>query len=181
MLKATSLFLRNLCDGLLGRGQDGRIRKALMLSPLIFRIRNRQSGFYLFLNKAIKYLLHANFPSIKPLYGFLWWERNVRLGLWRWLLAALYYIPMFKARCTHAGKNIQVINGIPDINENIKIIVGDNVIIYGTSGFQGYKVYPEPMLEIGNDSYIGPQVRIGVGERITIRFSLSDCCSHIYF
>jgi hypothetical protein len=50
---------------------------------------------------------------------------------------------MFKARCAYAGKNIQIINGIPDINENIKIVVGDNVIIYGSSGFQGYKVYPE--------------------------------------
>jgi len=139
-----------------------------MLSDFIFKIKSRENNFFTFLYKLGKGLMSINIPCFKPLYKFLWWERTFRLGLWRWLLKVFYYTPLFQSMCFKAGKNLNLKNGLPYVSDNLKIIVGDNVVIYGDSGFQGYKVYKDPVLEIGEHTFIGPKVRIGVGKEIRI-------------
>jgi len=83
-------------------------------------------------------------------------------------LKVFYYTPIFKSVCFKVGNNLNLVNGIPYVNENLKIIIGDNVMVYGDVGFQGYKVLKEPVLRIGDNTFIGPQVKIGVGKEIKI-------------
>lgn len=139
-----------------------------MINNFIFKIKNRENAFFNFLYKSAKNFTSFNIPCIKPIYKFLWWERRARLGSWRWLLKVFYYMPLFKSICFRVDKNLNLINGLPYINENLKVVIGNNVTIYGDAGFQGYKVFENPYLEIGDNTFIGPQVRIGVGKEIRI-------------
>ncbi|MFA5156301.1 MAG: acyltransferase [Candidatus Omnitrophota bacterium] len=135
------------------------------MNNLILKIRRKENRFYEFLGSVYK---NFSFPCITPLHKTFWWERKIRLELWRWFLKVFYYTPLFKSICFRVGGNLNLIDGLPFVNENIKIIVGDDVTIHGDAGFQGYKVNKNPVLEIDDSTFIGPQVRIGVGKEIKI-------------
>jgi len=140
-----------------------------MISDFIFKIKRRENKFFIFLYNLGKCLTKLNLPCIRPIHGMLWWERTMRLGLWRWILKVSYYTPLFQSMCFKVGKNLNLVNGLPEINENIKIVIGDNVEIYGVNtSFGGGKIKREPILEIGSNTFIGPAVKIGVCEKISI-------------
>ena len=139
-----------------------------MLKKFVHKIRNREGKFYSFIYDFLKRLMYFNILYIPVVHKFLRKERAARLGTWRWFLRVFYYIPLFKAGCFKCGGNLRLIDGLPYINDNIKLIVGDNVTIYGSAGFQGYKVVSKPVLEIGDNTFIGPGVRIGVGDRKSV-------------
>ncbi len=139
-----------------------------MLSSLIYRVKNRENAFFDRLYLIVKYLINFSFPCSRPFHKMLWWERKIRRALWGWLLRVFYYTPLFKSLCHKVGKNLNLIEGLPYTNENLTIRIGDNVRIYGSAGFNGYKVYEKPLLEIGDDTFIGPDVRVGVGKEIRI-------------
>ena len=139
-----------------------------MLSSLIYRVKNRESRFFDLLYVIARSVINFSFPCSRHFHKMLWWERKGRHALWGWLLRVFYYTPLFKSLCVKAGKNLRLIEGLPFTNENLTIRVGDNVRIYGSAGFNGYKVFEKPLLEIGDDTFIGPDVRIGVGKEIRI-------------
>ena len=139
-----------------------------MLSSLIYKVKNRENAFFDFLYLLGKFLINFSLPCFRRFHKTLWWERKMRHALWGWLLRVFYYTPLFKSLCLKVGKNLNLIDGLPYTNENLTIRIGDNVRIYGSAGFNGYKVYEKPLLEIGDDTFIGPDVRIGVGREIRI-------------
>jgi len=139
-----------------------------MLSTFIYKIKNRENAFFNLLFVICKALMGYSFPCIKPLHRMLWWERVIRGRFWRWLLRFFYYTPMFKSICSEVGERIILLDGIPYTNENLTIKIGDNVRIHGTAGFTGFKAYKKPLLKIGSGTYIGPDVRIGIGKEVSI-------------
>jgi len=139
-----------------------------MAGSFIYKIKNRENKFFDFLYRIAKWLIHFNIPCVKPIYKILWIERKVRVAVWRWGLRVFYYTPLFKSVCYKVSKNLNLIDGLPYTNGNLSIRIGANVRIYGSAGFQGYKVYEKPILDIGDGTFIGPDVRIGVGKEITI-------------
>jgi len=139
-----------------------------MLSNLILKIKNKDNKVFSYIHHLAKAIINFSFPCIRPLHKALWWERQLRLSVWRWLLKSFYYTPMFRAVCYKVGKNFNLVNGMPTVNENVKLVIGDNVTIWGDAGIQGYKVIERPLVEIGDNTFIGPQVRIGVGKHIKI-------------
>jgi len=139
-----------------------------MIRSFMLKIKNKNNKFYAFLNKSGKNLVNFSIPCIKPFHKLIWWIRFVLIAWWRWFLKSFYYTPLFKSMCYKTGKNLNLIGGMPYVNENLKIVIGDNVTIYGDAGFQGYKVFKNPILEIGNNTFIGPAVRIGIGKEVKI-------------
>ena len=140
-----------------------------MLSDLIFRIKNGDNVFFILLNRAYKNLMSFSIPCIKPIHNILWWERCLRQGSWQWLLKSFYYTPLFKSQCYKVGKNLNLVNGLPEINENIKLVIGNNICIYSkNTSFGGGKLNKKPKLEIGDNTFIGPGVKIGICEDLTI-------------
>lgn len=140
-----------------------------MLNSFILKIKNKDNKFFVYLNTLLKNILVFSCPCIQPIHKFFWWEREVRLGLWRWFLKAFYYTPLFTSRCYKVGKNLNLVNGLPEVNENIRIIIGDNVCIYGKdNSFGGGKIKKDPILEIGDYTFIGPGVKIGICENLSI-------------
>ena len=140
-----------------------------MLKTFIFKIKNKDNKFFSVLNKIYRTIVVFNIPYIKPLYKILWWERIFRINLIKWIMNVFYYSPLFKTMCFKVGINLNLVNGLPEINDNIKIIIGNNVCVYGKeTSFGGGRVIKNPILEIGDNTFIGPGVKICSYERISI-------------
>jgi acetyltransferase-like isoleucine patch superfamily enzyme len=132
------------------------------------KIRKRESPFHDRLYRLAKRIRSFEVPAIKPLYGLLYRERKVRLAVWRNVIRVFYTTPLFKSRCDHVGKRLLLIGGVPLVMGHLRIRLGDDVVIHGVSTFTGAKVFDRPTLSVGNSSYLGYQLTIGVGCDVTI-------------
>ncbi|MFA4932981.1 MAG: acyltransferase [Candidatus Omnitrophota bacterium] len=140
-----------------------------MLNRIILKIKNRENKVFSIIYWLGKAIINFSFPCIRPLHKTLWCVRKTRLSLWRWLLKSFYYTPMFISSCCSVGKNLILLDGIPEINGFLKIVVGNNVTIYGkNSAFGGGLRNITPVLEIGDNTFIGPNVRMGILKSISI-------------
>jgi len=139
-----------------------------MLTALALKIKRKENGFYAFLYRSAKAVLFFNMPTVKavhlPLYHLDHWVRETV----RHLFHLCWSIPLFKARCERAGKNLRLPNGIPYLEgSNLRIVVGDNVTI-GRSTIGASKIYDKPVLTIGSNSTIGYGALISVSREVAI-------------
>ncbi len=139
-----------------------------MFETLSLKIRRRETPFYERLYRFAKLIRGIEMPLIPGLYQLLSWERCARLILLRNLARFLYYTPMFKCHCQSVGKRLYLIGGIPLIQNNIRLIIGDDVTLYGYSTLSGSKVFEQPTLYVGNNTTLGYQLVITVGCDVTI-------------
>jgi len=139
-----------------------------MLEELSLKIRRRESPMYEGLYQLAKSLRNLEMPVLPFLYTLLYRERQMRLALWRSLARMFYYTPIFKSRCKKVGKRLQLIGGIPLLLGNLRLNIGDDVTLYGYSTLSGAKVFDDPTLSIGDNSYLGYQLVINVGCDVTI-------------
>ncbi|WP_447979447.1 acyltransferase [Candidatus Nitrospira bockiana] len=75
---------------------------------------------------------------------------------------------MMRARCVQVGRNFSLVQAMPLISGNLRIFIGDNVTIDGTNTFGANRVYDEPVLIIGDNTFIGWHVTISVAKEVTI-------------
>ena len=139
-----------------------------MFNKFILKIKRKETPFYSYLNYLIKKIFVINIPSIKlihlPLYYF---DFFIRL-LVRRLINLFWAVPLFKARCTKVGKNLELPNGIPLVLGNhLKIYLGNNVVISRTT-IGASKIFDEPVLKIGDNSSIGYGTVISVAKEVII-------------
>ena len=139
-----------------------------MFNKFMLKIKRKETPFYSYLNYLIKRIFVINIPSIKlihlPLYYF---DFFIRL-LVRRLINLFWAVPLFKARCTKVGKNLELPNGIPLVLGNhLKIYLGNNVVISRTT-IGASKIFDEPVLKIGHNSGIGYGTVISVAKEVII-------------
>ena len=144
---------------------------ASILSRLSLRIRRRESPFYDRLYRIAKSLRGISVPACRPLHSLLYGEWQMRKDLWHNFWRVIYYEPMFKSQCASVGKNFHMEyagNGSTRVHGNLRITLGSNVHIFDNTQFVGLKLFDEPELIVGDDTYLGPAVYLMVGKRITI-------------
>ena len=117
---------------------------------------------------SAKSLKGVSMPAFKPLYLPLRAERTLRLLAWRRFRNLAYNEPIFKTYCKSYGVRLRLYDDIPKLYGKLDIHLGDNVGIEGDALFAGGKIYPKPFLRIGDDTYIGYQVRILVADEVSI-------------
>ena len=139
-----------------------------LLENFSLNVRRRETPTYDLLYRFFKGIRTANMPMVRPVHGFLYSERQCRLSLWHFIKQFFYYKPIFKYRCDSVGTGLVLLGGIPQIFGMLKIYVGDNVTIHGVSTFTGAKVFEQPTLTIGNNSFLGYQLSVSVGRDVTI-------------
>ncbi len=135
------------------------------------RIRRRETPFDDRLYRVAKTL-----PSVSGLvwpafHSFLYNEWSLRRSVWHGFRRIVYYEPMFNSQCKVVGKNFRMEyagNGSTNISGNLSVSFGSNVHIFDNTVFVGLKVYDEPELIIGDNTYFGPRVRFMVGKKITV-------------
>jgi len=59
-------------------------------------------------------------------------------------------------------------NGCTEIVGNPEIVLGDNVVIFDKTVFTGLKVFDKPKIVVGDNTYLGPQVRLFSAKEIRI-------------
>jgi acetyltransferase-like isoleucine patch superfamily enzyme len=139
-----------------------------MLNRFILRIKRKDNQLYASLYRLAEFIISFSIPSVKLIHLPLYYaERFVNSSL-RGILHAFWYVPLFKARCEEAGKNLRLPDGIPLIEgSHLKIFLGDNVTI-GRSTIGASKVFDEPILKIGSHSTIGYGTVISASKEVII-------------
>lgn len=139
-----------------------------MIEQISVRIRRRETPLYRGLYRAAKQARSISVPVLGPFHRFLYHERRARLAAWQNFWRVLYDEPLFKSRCERVGRNFNLQGGIPLVMGHLRIRIGDNVRISGVTTFTAARLAEEPVLEIGDHSYVGYQVTITVGARVSI-------------
>jgi acetyltransferase-like isoleucine patch superfamily enzyme len=135
------------------------------------KIKLRETPFYDRLYRAADAVRHLEIPYIKGLHDFGYHERKFRVATWRNFWRAVYHQPLFRSRCAKCGKRLYIENtgqGLPFIDGDLEIYVGDNVFIYDRITLAGLTMGEKPRFSIGDNSQIAQPVAILVGNEITI-------------
>lgn len=138
------------------------------LDELALRIRRADTPFYARIKAALKRLRRLEMPVVPVLHRALWLERQGRRTAWRTLRRIVYDQPVFRSRCESVGRGFRLEGGIPVVIGHLKIRLGDDVTIDGTTTFSAATRSEGPVLEIGDRSYVGYGVQISVGARVSI-------------
>jgi acetyltransferase-like isoleucine patch superfamily enzyme len=139
-----------------------------MLKELSLKIRRRETPFYQKIYALCKLLKSFETPVVWPLYGLLRLERTLRLAFFHNFIRIFYNTPLFKMECRKVGKRLYLVGGIPLVMGHLRINLGDDVTLFGATTLIGAKVFENPTLTVGNNTYIGYQLLIDVGCDVTI-------------
>ena len=139
-----------------------------MINRFILKIKREENQFYSFIYRLAKSFYYLNLPTIKPIHLPLYYFDYTLRVLIKRIFHKFWSVPLFKARCEKAGKNLSLPNGIPlIIGSHLKIYLGDNVMV-GRSTIGASKIFDKPVLRIGNNSSIGYGTIISVAKEVTI-------------
>lgn len=144
-------------------------RDVSVFERLAVKVRRRETPFYDWVYRAVKRAKRIHVPFWRPFFRVLYYERSARRLAWYNLLRVMYYEPIFKARCDSVGERLVLTDkGIPVVMGHLRLVVGNDCTISAVTTFTGSKLADDPVLEIGDGSYIGHQAVITVGQRVTI-------------
>ena len=133
------------------------------------KVRRRETPAYAQLYEWAKRLRAIHMPVIPGLHHVLYEERRLRRSCWETFLRVTYYEPLFKTRCERVGRNLRISGGLPLLMGNpVRLRVGNDVTLCGVMTIVGSKLVVSPVVEIGDDSYLGYQVTIVSGRGIHI-------------
>lgn len=139
-----------------------------MLGKLKYRLKSSEHPFNRALFQTLKSLRSLEIPAPRIIYLPL---LTLHLGIARLLIGFLrifYWTPLFKSRLDSCGRRLRIDRGMPMIIGEVKVSVGDNVNISGSTAIAGRTGLQTPELILGNDVVIGWLTGITVGTRIVI-------------
>ena len=154
----------------------------MRISEFILKIKRRETPFYDRLYRMGKAAREWEMPYVKGLHDFGYHERSFRIDAWRSFWRAFYYQPLFRSRCVSCGRHLYIDNtgqGIPFIEGNLKIEVGNDVFIYDRITLAGLTVSDAPKLVIGDNTHIGQPIAIMVGNEVSIGSNCLISCNLI--
>ena len=138
-----------------------------MLGKVAMKIKRRETPLYSSIHDIYMAFRHFNVPCIKaihrPLYEISRFVINTRWGLQE----KLWSVPVFKSRCDTCGKGLRLPNGMPWIEGNVHLNIGDNFKC-GDSTISSGLIKNAPILLIGNNVTVGYGVIISVNGEVTI-------------
>lgn len=122
------------------------------------------------LRTARRWLLAAHVPVhpvTRPVLGALYGVHVCgREGI-QWLLRVLWYEPLFRSQCESVGPGFRM-ERLPYISGRGRIAIGAGVRLSGKQGFCFGAVEAVPLIEIGDESFIGHECGLFAAEGITI-------------
>ena len=139
-----------------------------LLGSFLLKVRRRETPFHDRVYRTLRAIRRFELPAPRFIYLPLYYERIIRLEVWRNFLRVAYRQPVFRARCARVGKHLVLEQAIPEVTGPLKLLLGDYVVIDGVNTFSASKVYDSAVLRIGNRSYIGYKVGISVSKEVSI-------------
>lgn len=143
----------------------------MRIDDLKSKVKKRETPFYDRIYRTAKYLNQMEIPYIPGLHDLLYHEKKIRTYIWRTFWRVVYYQPLFRSRCKKCGRNLYILNsgrGLPWIDGNIELYIGDGVIVYDRAAFIGLTVGEHPKIVIGDHTEISQPGYYLVGNEISI-------------
>lgn len=134
-------------------------------------IRRRETPFHAMLYEMAKRVYGLSVPVIPGLHRFLYHEWALRTSTWHDFWRVVYYEPMFKAMCKEVGPGFKMYyggDGVARIAGNLNIHIGSNVTMFDNVSLSGLKIFDDPELRIGDNTYIAPRSRYLVAKSVVI-------------
>jgi acetyltransferase-like isoleucine patch superfamily enzyme len=139
-----------------------------VIQDLIRKVKRRESPMADLAYRTAKKLRTLEMPAPRVIFLPVWYVHHGVRNAFRWITRCVYYQPMFRARCESVGRNLRVDLGAPYVYGDIRIRIGDDCTMNAISSFVSTSVGKNPVLEIGNKTYLGHRVSISVGSKVTI-------------
>jgi acetyltransferase-like isoleucine patch superfamily enzyme len=131
-------------------------------------IRRRESPLQKRAYAFAKGALNAQFPTIPIVHPLLGYERKFRKTWLRLLFAKIYYAPLLRRASRSVGKGLVLYEDMPKIFGNLRIELGERVILSGSNVWYACGDTSEKTLRVGDDSYIGFAAEIFSGSEVNI-------------
>lgn len=135
------------------------------------KVKRHETPFYDRLYRIGVGAKHFEVPLVRGFHDACYHERRFRIATWRSFWRAAYYQPLFRSRCVRCGENFHLIHsgqGIPVIEGDLRIVVGDGVTLYDRITLAGLTAGEHPTLTIGDNTMIGMPIAIIVGGEVSI-------------
>ena len=119
-----------------------------MIGSLLTRMRQRRSPVYLVIKRVVQAMRSFRLPLpdfLRPLLRLGFYAQQATLNAIRWFLAVFIYEPLFRGRCSSAGKRLRI-NRMPFIIGPTAIHIGDDVNFYGKVDIASGYVCENPKL-----------------------------------
>lgn len=139
-----------------------------MLQHIKKKLRQRETYLWQLTYQFLKKLQRLNSPVIRPMHAMLRHERMARHALWGGVLEFLYYVPVFKTYCSRCGNNLKIYGGMPQVDSLVEMEIGDNVTLHAALTIVAGCLYEKPVFKVGNNTHLGYQVTISIGEKVII-------------
>lgn len=141
-----------------------------MIDKLILKVKRGETPFYRTLGNIAKAVMRGNAPFPRFTFPFLralFYLHTSISRVSRWLIAYLYFEPLFRSRCASMGKSFRLWH-MPWISGHAKIYIGDNVNFFGQVGIFSGAMHDEPRLVLKDRVDIGHNVVFLVNQEIVI-------------
>lgn len=121
--------------------------------------------------KLAKSFLKISMPvnaATKPFFKMLYTAHVILREFFIWFVRFFYYEPLFRSQCLSVGKSFWM-EKLPYIVGSGKIKIGNNVRLSGKQGIAfNNKVFNNPVLSIGSNTFIGHDTGFAVMKEIRI-------------
>jgi acetyltransferase-like isoleucine patch superfamily enzyme len=153
---------------------DGRSTFVQTFDRVVQAIQRPTSPRARLAHAAFEKLTQLDIPdtqATKMLFGSLYLAHYFLVDAREMLGSKLFYAPMLRARCEHAGRGLNVTTA-PYIRGHARITVGDRCT-FSTFALRTGRFMDHPELSFGDDCFIGWQVQFLLNQRITVGNNVS--------
>lgn len=151
------------------------------LDVFALHLKRADGDFYRKVRSVYQWCSLAN-PSVpqvlRPIGRFIFDLRTILIMGWKRSKSFFYLCPIFSCRCESVGRGLQMM-AMPTVCGHTRIILGDEVQLWGNLGISSGRFYDDPLLKIGSRVGIGHQVSISCNREVVIEddVGISDGCT----
>jgi acetyltransferase-like isoleucine patch superfamily enzyme len=141
-----------------------------MIGSLLTRMRKRRSPVFLVMKRVVHGVRSFRLPLpdfFRPVLRFGFYAQHAMLTSIRWLLAVLFYEPLFRGRCSAAGKRMRI-HRMPFVIGPTAIYIGNDVNFFGKVDIASGYVCENPKLVIHDRVELGHNISFVVNKFIEI-------------
>jgi acetyltransferase-like isoleucine patch superfamily enzyme len=142
----------------------------MLFDGFILKVKRAETPFYVLLKRIGKAALTFHMPIPRffdPLFSFARTVQLLKFEIVERLSIAFYRYPVLRTKCASIGKRLEM-DHIPSISGPLRMYLADDVRLSGASTFLGGRVLPDPVLRIGNRTFIGSGCHFTVGKLIEV-------------
>jgi acetyltransferase-like isoleucine patch superfamily enzyme len=119
--------------------------------------------------RGIQAVRGARMPLVRPLHSALYALHTGLRSAVSQAMRALYWTPLFLARCETPAPGLRLEGGMPFIAGPLRLRLGRDVRLSAASTLTGRpSSRPQPLLQVGDNVDIGWQTTIAVGTRVVL-------------